>query len=42
MCPVCRVVYRGARGARRHRYAEQSAEELSKLRAELRKLLEED
>ena len=39
-CPECRVDYRG--DPRRHRYAEQSAEELSNLRAELRKVLEED
>ena len=35
-CPECRVVYSGA--PRRHRYAEKTAEELNKLRAEFNQL----
>ena len=35
-CPECRVVYSGA--PRRHRYAEKTAEELNKLRAEFSQL----
>ena len=39
-CPECRVDYRG--DLRRHKYAEMSAEELSNMRAELRKVFEEN